>query len=204
MQANKKTMLFLIPSMLIFLVSSCSIPQEPVGYTPLPDLDQVHRSSSVTKRFRESAPQGPTAVESAIGLSEKYAKLSAETAKLRQKNQGLIAENHRLTDQVAALDGQLQQTQRELAEANGLLMELVVELNNWKTNVIGFREEMRGAEKAQLEALLKILKVLGGEVKAELPQSKEKPKTQKTESGLPGNAGSYAASSNKPAQPQSQ
>jgi hypothetical protein len=42
---------------------------------------------------------------------------------------------------------------------------------------------MRDAEKAQLEALLKILKTLGGEVKTELPSEKsnqaqpQKPKT---------------------------
>jgi hypothetical protein len=44
---------------------------------------------------------------------------------------------------------------------------MLIELNNWKTDVIGFREEIRAADRAQLEALLKILKVLGGEPGAE-------------------------------------
>jgi 5-enolpyruvylshikimate-3-phosphate synthase len=40
-------------------------------------------------------------------------------------------------------------------------------LNNWKMNILGYRDEMRDAETAQLEALLKILKALGGEVETD-------------------------------------
>src|SRR4030042_255070 len=56
---------------------------------------------------------------------------------------------------------------KERGEANDLLTEMRVELNNWQANVIGFRDEMRDADKAQLEALLKILQVLGGETKTQ-------------------------------------
>ena len=68
---------------------------------------------------------------------------------------------------LVTLEPKLQQTQKELAEANDLLIEMRIELNNWKTDILGFRAEMRDAEKTQLEALLKILNVLGGEVKPE-------------------------------------
>ena len=43
---------------------------------------------------------------------------------------------------------------------------MLSELNTWKTNILGFRTEMREAAKAQLEALLKVLEVLGGEAEA--------------------------------------
>jgi hypothetical protein len=46
------------------------------------------------------------------------------------------------------------------------LIEMLSELNNWKNNILGFRGEMREAAKAQLEALLKVLEVLGGEMEA--------------------------------------
>jgi hypothetical protein len=39
----------------------------------------------------------------------------------------------------------------------------LTELNNWKTNILGFRGEMREASKAQLEALLKVLEILSGQ-----------------------------------------
>ena len=48
-----------------------------------------------------------------------------------------------------------------------------IELNNWKTDVLGFREEMRDAEIEQLRALLKILEILGGEVKPESDQNQQ-------------------------------
>ncbi|GAJ10469.1 unnamed protein product, partial [marine sediment metagenome] len=37
----------------------------------------------------------------------------------------------------------------------------------------GFRNEMRDAEKAQLETLLKILNILGGEIKVESAQDQD-------------------------------
>lgn len=192
MQVNKKITLFLTQLVLVFLLSSCQSPQAPVEiFLPSNPLGGQH-SSSVRKRFQESAQQSPTVVESAMELSKKYAKLSEEMAVLQQENERLIAENRHFKGQVAALEAQLKQTKQELAEANGLLTEMVIELNNWKANVLGFQEEMRDADTAQLEALLKILNILGGEVKVERAQG--------------GDAGSAAASSGEPsrAQPQSQ
>ncbi|GAH66756.1 unnamed protein product [marine sediment metagenome] len=141
-------------------------------FPPDPAERQQHSDGiGVAKRFRESAPQGPTAVESAIELSEKYAKLSEQAVMLQQKNRDLIAENHRLKTQLTSCQAELNQTQKELTEANDFLIEMRIELNNWKTDILGFRDEMRDAEKTQLETLLKILKILGGEVKAESDQN---------------------------------
>jgi chromosome segregation ATPase len=123
-------------------------------------------------------------------LSGEYARLTQEAAQLRQQNEDFIAKNRQLNEQVVSLDAQLQQTQKELAEANNLLIEMRVELNNWKADILGFRDEMRNAETAQLETLLRILKVLGGQVT--------------TESARVENAstvGSAVASSNKPDRP---
>lgn len=181
MQTDKKNMFFLI--LLILPLAGCSISHEPIDVVLLPNsaggvpISQYFRKTQtqeqvasnlagngIAKRFQESASQGPTAVESAIELSKKYVEVSEEAALLRQKNQQLVAENSRLEDQVTDLNAQLQQAQKELTEANDLLIEMRIELNNWKTDILGFRDEMRDAEKAQLKALLKILNALGGEV----------------------------------------
>lgn len=173
MQANKKIMLFLIVSVLIFLLAGCPVLQEPIEVILKPDFTEGQQSSSLSKRFQESAPRGPTIVESAIELSEKYARLSEEMAVLQQKNHELIAESRRLKDRLTPCETQLKQTQKELAEANDFLIEMRIELNNWKTDILGFRNEMRDADKAQLETLLKILKILGGEVKEESQNENE-------------------------------
>jgi chromosome segregation ATPase len=108
--------------------------------------------------------QGPTAVESAVALSDKYAKLSEEAAALRQSKQTLEAENQKLETSLKNCLAQSEQTQKELAQANDLLIQTRLELNNWKNDVLGFRSEMREAQKTQLETLYKILKLMGGEI----------------------------------------
>jgi len=130
-------------------------------------------SASVAKRFQEPRRQGPTAVDSAIELSQKYAKLSEEAAVLQQEKQDLITANRLLEQNNSALKAQLQQTQKELTEANDLMIEMRIELNNWRTDILGFRDEMRDADSAQLQALLRILKILGGEIKTESVQSEK-------------------------------
>ena len=90
---------------------------------------------------------------------------------LRQNNQSLTLENQQLKEQLANIQKQLRQTQNELNDANEIMISMRAELNNWKRDVLGFRNEMRNAEKAQLEALLKIMKVLGGDVDIEVVQN---------------------------------
>jgi chromosome segregation ATPase len=121
---------------------------------------------SSAKRFQDTPLEGRTAVESAIELSEKYARLSDQTVALREENKRLTADNEALLQQIAALEAKLKQTQKELGEATELLIEMLTELNTWKSNILGFRGEMRDAAKAQLEALLKVLEILGGEADA--------------------------------------
>ena len=55
---------------------------------------------------------GTTAVESAIALSDKYAKLSEEAAALRQRKQTLDAENQRLKDDLQSCRVQSEQAQK--------------------------------------------------------------------------------------------
>lgn len=167
MKTNKKTILILISLMPIFLLSNCVSIQEPPKVAARSDPTEIQQSASVAKRFPESASQiqNPTVVASAMELSKKHVILAEQAAVLRQQNKELIVQKQLLKDQVVALEAQLRQTQKELTEANDLLITMRIELNNWKVDILGFRNEIRNAETAQLEALLKILKVLGGEVK---------------------------------------
>ena len=186
MQSTNKTLSLLIMLTPIVLLSGCSSEQASMQTTAAYDRREIPQNDSVAKRFQESTPQNPTIVESAIELSEKYATLSEEATRLRQENEGIVAKNKQLEAQTVALESQLRQAKKELAEANDLLIEMRIELNNWKTNILGFRDEMRQAETAQLEALFRILKVLGGQVDAELASSDST-----------GAVGSAASSSNR-------
>ncbi|MHC4122674.1 MAG: hypothetical protein ACYSSI_03800 [Planctomycetota bacterium] len=164
MKTNKKIHLFLILSILTLMLAGCPALQEPVEVILKPDSTQ-QQSNAISNRFQDTAPKGQTAVESAVELSKKNTELFEQMTVLRQENQELTVENRRLKDRITVLEPELKQAKKELNEANDLLIEMRIELNNWKTDILGFRNEIRDADKAQLEALLKILEVLGGEVK---------------------------------------
>lgn len=166
MQTYQKIILFTgLP--IILLWAGCMEPGQSFNTMLKPADTEQKPNPSAANRFQNAAPGGPTAVESAIELSKKYAALSEEMGKLKVEKQDLVTENSRLTQAVSALETELNQAKKELSEANDLLIEMRIELNNWKADVLGFRDEMRKADQAQLETLLKILNALGGEVSTE-------------------------------------
>ena len=190
MRTKKKIISIVLLLVPIFLLSGCSSTQKPADIAA--DFAPVERqqNDSIARRFQEPDPEGSTVVASAMKLSSEYSRLNQEAALLRQQNEDLIAKNRQLNEQAVSLEARLQQTQKELAEANSLLIDMRVELNNWKADILGFREEMRNAETAQLETLLRILKVLGGQVT-----------TESAKAEVTGTVGSAVASLNKPDQP---
>jgi chromosome segregation ATPase len=167
MRSDKKIIILAILFVPVFLLAGCASNQQPTDLAVKPVPLERPQDDSIAKRFQELNPEGSTVVESAMKLSEEYARLTQEAAILRRQNEDFIAKNRQLNDKAVSLDVQLKQTQKELAEANSLLIEMRIELNNWKTDILGFRNEMRNAETAQLETLLRILKVLGGQVATE-------------------------------------
>jgi chromosome segregation ATPase len=166
---NKKIKLLLNLLPLILLVWGCqAFNPWPTTVTFKPDAaEERSKTADVPKRFQEGGSQNQTVVESAMDLSAKYAKLSDEASALREKAQTLTAENNRLKEQLTDTETRLQKAQKELTEATDLLVQMRIELNNWKVDILGFRNEMRDAQKTQLEAMLKILNALGAEVKTE-------------------------------------
>jgi chromosome segregation ATPase len=171
MRIKKKVLLFVIFLIALSFQHGCSSDGDTAEVIVNPDFQEMWEGNSNARRFQEPSSQGSTAVESALELSEKYAILSTETNMLRQNNQSLTLENQQLKEQLVTIQKQLRQAQNELNEANEIMISMRTELNNWKKDVLGFRNEMRNAEKAQLEALLKIMKVLGGDVNIEVVQN---------------------------------
>lgn len=167
MRTKNTTRLSLILFALTVLCAGCTV-EKPIEVVVKPESSVgLTKQANASKRFQDFSQEGPTAVESAMELSAKYAKLVEQMAAVKEKNQELISENKRLEDRLGPCDTKLKQAQKELAEANDLLIEMRIELNNWKTDILGFRNEMREANMAEIEALIKILRVLGGEIKDE-------------------------------------
>lgn len=170
MKTNKYICFSLSLSVLIFMSAGCLEMQESVQAN--------HQSEAISKRFQSDSQDTPSAIDSAIKLAQKNSELSEKMIVLNQKNQELIAKNQNLKDRLSTLEPELKQVNRELTDANDLLIKMTIELNNWKTDILRFREEIRDADKAQLNSLLKILKVLGGEVTTEAAQNQDQDATE--------------------------
>lgn len=180
MKPHKKILSFLILSALTFLLAGCSDFQETLNIGPKTDSTR-QQTNDVSKRFQDTAPIGQTAVDSALELSKKNTELFEKMTTQQQEILQLTAENRQLKEQVAVLDPELKQARKELNEANDLLIEMRIELNNWKSNILGYRQEMRDANTAQMEILLKIAQAMGAEIATEQETNK-----QPTETSTPG------------------
>lgn len=124
---------------------------------------------------------GPdTAVDTALQWAQKCSELSEQLGRADKDNRLLRKENLEFKEQATKLQTDLSLAEKELQGANTMLMDLQKQLENWKASVLGFRQEMRQAQRAQLAALTKVLKLLGGEVTgpAESPVAQTPPATQ--------------------------
>ncbi len=163
---RKIIFLIVLPLIVLLFFVGCSFSGRHLPLVVLETSEPPAEPEGMAKRFIEPTESTPTAVESAIELSGKYAELSGQVTQMKYNNGQLSAENKQLNQKNVSLESQLNQTEKELNEANELLIEMRVELNNWKTDVLGFRGEMRQADAEQLKALIKILELLGGEIQS--------------------------------------
>lgn len=165
----RKEILILVGSAMLLM--GCSVVDEPIKVDNLPTARVTIGSEqalvadqgdpTLKKRFADGTTDGAT--DSALAWSQKYEESLKQHQKLADKTQTLIAENSDLKQTIDRLQGELAKTKKELDEANSFLQEMHRELTQWKADVLGYREEMRQAQAAQMEALIRILKVLGAE-----------------------------------------
>jgi septal ring factor EnvC (AmiA/AmiB activator) len=177
MNTNKKILSVIILSAAVLPLAGC---MDFMKTAPAPvAAEPVVNPSAAPNKFVSANENEKTAVDSALELAKLCEKYSKEIIELRQTNNDLVNESAALKQKIAALEPELAQTKKELNEANDMLVDMRIELNNWKTDIIGYRDEMRQANKAQLQALLKILSVLGGEMT--VPQNSDGQPSEESE-----------------------
>ncbi|MCD6364366.1 MAG: hypothetical protein J7M14_00665 [Planctomycetes bacterium] len=104
------------------------------------------------------------AVETARQWKEKCAERTEECLRLERENTALTERNRKLMSETAALRKAQTLARKELDEANAMLARLNEDLAKWKSDVLGFREEMRQAQIAQIDLLKRIITLSGGEL----------------------------------------
>ena len=168
---NKKMIGILIATISMILAGCSSFPQHyqpektdaklqtPENTAPQPTAGYMAKESPRA----EGQPEGATAVESALAWAEKYSHANVKIEQLQQENANQLKKNNELTQQQTLMQAELAQTQKELREANQMLIEMRSEVDKWKVDVLGFRREMRQEQQITRDSLAKILKLMGSE-----------------------------------------
>ena len=178
-KAMKGKYIIIIPLVVVLLsTSACRVVDQvmpPITYQvesePYVPVASSPAGNAMENRFTDETSDGnANAVESALMWSDRYEELSVKTEKLREENSDLKVSNTNLKHDMTQLQTELDSTKAELDDANEFLQEMDLQLNKWKSDVLGFREEMRAAQGTQLKALIKIMKILGAET-TELEQN---------------------------------
>ncbi len=173
---NQEGVLFPAITTAILFLFGCRVVDEPLSIDNMPTakikmgseqaLVADHGDTTLQKRFADGTTAG--SMDNALVWSQKYEELLKKQQEHSQKYQELFLENSDLKQRLEKTQAELSATKKELDEANIFLQDMHRELTQWKADVLGFREEIRGAESAQMQALVRILKVLGAE-SADLP-----------------------------------
>ncbi len=155
------------------LFGGCQVIDEPISLDNLPTakVNMINQpilvadqtDEAIGKRFADPETGSTTAVQSAVAWSQRYDDLTKKNEATMAKNNEMFLENNDLKQQIAKLKADLDTANTELAEANDFMQDMHGELTKWKSDVLGFRNEMRNARTSELEALAKILSILGAE-----------------------------------------
>ncbi len=135
---------------------------ETVQPEPVPPSQADHLANTAVNYNDGGGAGAESTVDRALMWSEKYGEAVDRLSKLQQAYRDLEQENRAVQATIAQAKTELAQSEKELTDANSLLVEMRTELDRWKRSVLGYREEMRQAQQAQLEALGKVIMLLGG------------------------------------------
>ena len=137
------------------------ITTEPQSQLQEPVMTVNQDQASLQQRFSDPDRMDP--VQMITLWAQRYEELSRQNEQMRKESIAMTEQNSRLQQETTTMRLELDQTRKELEQCNALLQDAHVELSKWKADVLGFREEMRQAQTAQLLALSKILRILGAE-----------------------------------------
>src|SRR4030042_559575 len=118
MIAIAKIMLPLSVALLLLPASGCATAPGDTPANSYQWASSAGEPGAGPKRFQDPSLEGRTAVESAIELSERYARLSDQTLALREDNPRLKTENDSLKQQVTDLEATHAHTQQEIGRAS--------------------------------------------------------------------------------------
>ncbi len=158
------------------MLLGCGAKIEPGEPQDVTQGEQAHRGKDYrTNVIRDKDETDTSAVGRALEVSRKCAELATKLVQLQEKYQDQTKTSDTLQKEAAKLKLELGRAEQELTDANMMLLEQQKELEKWKGNVLGFRDEMRRSQKAQLEATTRLFNLISGRVGMEEKDAKAPP-----------------------------
>ena len=127
------------------LATSCRVIEERIIYEsppePPPPSAAAQPNAEIIERRFVSPDTQSDAVQSAVAWARKYEEAVEQNAALREQQNLLARQNNEMSLRLETANAELERTRKELAEANVFIQEMHAELNKWKADVLGYREE---------------------------------------------------------------
>jgi len=147
----------------------------------------------------EPETEGPTLVNRLLELQQRHTQAVQDLSDERDSKRQLSDEKRQLSQQLASTQTELARAQKELQEANDLLLAVRRENDKWKGDVLSHRTEILRAHEAEMKALVKVIRLLGGEYSRPIPPPPSEAATTSTSASAP-SAQAPAAEKGKTAQ----
>jgi hypothetical protein len=165
-------------------VSGCSglTRDKPGGVEPLEDYQMPPLPAP------EPETEGPTLVNRLLELQQRHTQAVQDLSDERDSTRQLSDEKRQLSQQLASTQTELARAQKELQEANDLLITVRRENDKWKGDVLAHRGEILRAHEAEMKALVKVIRLLGGEYSRPIPPPAEAATTSTSASASSGQA----------------
>jgi len=158
------------------LTVSCTMPPAQGAEAAAPSSAAPAQAASPSQGVPPAWQGGPALAVTAPGEPNPAIKMNAPAPALTEALNSAMdrlaeqsAENARLKDTVAGLQKQLADRQaaaadlqRQLDECDVRIKEMEGALEKWKQDVLGFRDEMRNYEEAQIQVLQEVVNLLKG------------------------------------------
>ncbi len=150
----------------VLAVGGCKMPDEPLSVDMFVPQEQsrqvvVQDDDDMAKRFAEPDKSGDG--ETVAMWVKRYDTLSEKADRLSEDNRKIAVANSELRHKIIKLETELEKTKAELDDAVKFLGDMQIELVNWKRDVLGNRDRIEAAHGVQIEYLIKIVRLLGGE-----------------------------------------
>lgn len=166
-RSDSRISLVLFLALMTILSTGCTYyvqePIESVAVTPQTRTIATAQLSSRENMYTDITNKSQNASMGSLELDERFNNALKRSADLEKQVLDLKEENIKLAAKLETATSDLERANNDLVEADKFMRNMDKDLAQWKAEITNDRKENKIVQKAQLEALTRILRSLGAE-----------------------------------------